>query len=240
MTDKPLDPMRELMVGALYGELSEAQLKELEAACAADEELGQDWQDLREARALIARAGSETQSDFASEFDGDEQLALPARRTTPVVSMPRWRWIASAAAGFAAAATLFMALLLAGLRIDRTPAGLLVGFESVPESPGMILGPEQAAMARAHDPKYAFATRADLAAVAEILAQVTTQRLDQLEQRQAGAQTLMARSLYEALAERQQYQYDDLRARFELAVFRSHGYGPAELDPPRSGQDRNQ
>ncbi len=237
-TDKTLDPMRELMIGALYGELSKAQLKELEAACAAEEELRKDWQELREARALFTLAGSETQSDFASEFDEDEQPALPERRPAPVV--PRWRWMTSAAAGFAAAATLFMALLLAGLRVDHTPAGLLVGFEPASESPEMMPNVGPAATLRANDPTYAYATRADLAAVAEILAQVTTQRLDQLEQRQAGTQTLMARSLYEALAERQQYQYDDLRARFELAAFRSHGYGPGQLDPPRSGQDRNQ
>jgi anti-sigma factor RsiW len=217
MIDRPLDEWRDRMVAALYGELDDAGRRELEARIEQDQALRADWQELHQARAALRL--------LAQEADGEDaeirsSARPPGRRAGRVVSFPRV-WLASAA-GFAAAALLFIGLLLAGLRVDRTPAGVLVGFGE-PRIGGMataVDGGAASAMGSILASERQHLTRAELAAVAELLMNATAARIDDLERRQTSSQVELTRSLYDALAVRQQRQYDDLATQIQLAAYR--------------------
>ncbi len=200
MTEQTLDHWRERMVSALYGEVSAEEMQELEAAMQLDESLRQDWSELHEARVGLRILAEEpvpadTETSFLPPNDGRNRLA-------------RRRWLLPAAAGlvgFAAAASVCFVLLLAGLRIDRTGDGLLVrlgGSAAPPPSRGE-----------------AQLTRSEMAAYTQLLMEVTDARFAEAEQRQAATQSEVAQALFDALAQRQQYQYDDLRTRIDLAVY---------------------
>lgn len=223
MKQKSLDPQRDRMVAALYGELPPDGLAELEAACAEDESLRRDWEELRTAKSFLQRAAQEeTEPDFTFVWPRDE----PARPRGWGLSAP-WRWLVPAASGFAAATAVFVALLAVGLRIDRTDRGVLVHLDSSPRDPALsTTAPElgTGSLFTHHTAQDDYVTRGEVAALARMVnatARMTAARLDQLELRQAGEQTAMARELYAALSQRQQYQYDDLRTRIELAPYRA-------------------
>ncbi len=218
MKHKPLDPQRERMVAALYGELSPEQLRELEAACADDEALGRDWEELRATRSFLQQAGQEeTEPDFTFVWPRDEPARAGGWRAAP------WRrWLVPAASGFAAATAVFVALLAVGLRVDRGDRGVLIHLGHSPRDPVLTAAPD------------AYVTRAEVAELAQVLtatAQMTALRLDELELRQAGEQTAMARELYAALSQRQQHQFDDLRTRIELAPYRAAALLEPQLQP---------
>ncbi|MCP4655435.1 MAG: hypothetical protein GY856_08455 [bacterium] len=219
MKQKPLDSQRQRMVAALYGELPPDELRELEAACAADETLQRDWEELRAARSFLQQAGrEETEPDFTFVWPRDEPTARPGGR---LFSAP-WRWLVPAASGFAAATAVFVALLAVGLRVDRTDRGVLIHLDHLPGDPALT--------AAADD----YVTRAEAAELARMLtatARMTALRLDELELRQAGEQTAMARELYAALSQRQQRQYDDLRTRIELTPYRAAALLEPQLQP---------
>jgi len=218
--DKPLDPMREQMIAALYGELGTAEMKRFEEALAADDELRSEWEELRGTRNFIGVAG--TEGDEA-EFSFTLPVELPrtddreASRGT-VVRGP-WRRLWTAAAGFSAAAAIFAVLLFSGLRIDRTPSGWLVGFSGAPENQA---GFGSADIGGAD----AVLTREDFAAFARELVQATDQRLTRMEERRSGEQAMLVRGFLEALdlqqqelSLHQQRNYEDLRARVELVAY---------------------
>lgn len=198
-----LDPWRDLMVAALYDELGPQQREELEERMATDDTLRRDWEELLAARAALAELSGENEGEAPAAVVGSGVgWSAPAP--------PRGRWMVPAAAGFAAAAVLFLGLLLAGLRVDRTPAGLLVRLDGSPaaelEAAGGVRSP-------AGVPSV---TRTDVAELGQVLLASTAARLDELERRQAGAQVELTQALYDALAQRQQRQFDDLRSRIEL------------------------
>jgi hypothetical protein len=203
MTDTRLDPWRDRMVQALCGELDDDQRAELEAAVQADPELLSDWRELEQAHAALAVLDTPA-------GDGGFEFAMPPDTAGVPRTRTWWRWAASSAIGFAAAASVFLALLVAGLRIDRTPGGLLVGF-----------GPLEAATSAAPATGASSpVTRAELALFAQELVGATAARLDELERRQTTTQAEATRALFGALSERQQLHYDDLRSRIDLAAFR--------------------
>jgi hypothetical protein len=212
MTDRPLNHWQEQMVAALHGELSAAERAELESALAEDESLRRDWHDLTEAHAALVRLVAATDR-LEGELEGSDRDLAPPPWARPARPSP-WRVALAAGAGFAVAASLFVGLLLAGLRVDRTPDGVLVHLDrTAGESSVAPAGP-------ASSP---YATREELASVAELLAVSTANRLDQLERRQTAVQAEVAQTLYDALAVAQQRQYRDLRDRIELAVYRPTG-----------------
>lgn len=225
MTGKPhptSDEWRELMVAALYDELAPDERRRLDARLAADPALAADWRQLVEARELLARDAFRDELATASDF---ELPPLPERRDdlaarSRVVASTRW-WL-PATGGFAAAAALFVGLLIAGLRIDSTPQGWLVAF-----SRGAA---EAAAGAPESEPAQHLVaadrvlpdvlTRDDFASFANLMLRVTDDRLTTLERRQQDVQTELASTLFTALATTQQRQYDDLRLRLQLAATR--------------------
>jgi hypothetical protein len=224
--EERLDHWRDRMVAALYGELEPAAKRELEEALAGDDALRRDWEELQQARvALRELAGRE-----------GREVEAPAHRSallwSPPVQRGARRWLLAGGVGFAAAAVLFLGLLVAGLRVDRTPAGLLVRLDG---SPAAEL---EAATAMAPAAGQRGVTRAEFAEVAQALFDGTTARLDELERRQTGAQVELTQALYDALAVRQERQFDDLRNRIELA--RANGpwsAGDRHLPAPRKGEN---
>ena len=202
--DKALDPMREKMVAALYGELSTAEMRQFEEILADNEALRAEWDELRGTRRFISVAGDgedETEFSFTLPVELPEQQA--GHRSGGAVRSPWRRW-GAVAAGFAAAAAIFGALLFSGLRVDRTPGGLFIGFSGATAS----------------------LTREDFSSFARELVTATDQRLTRMEERRTGEQAVLARGFLEALdvqqqglALHQQRNYEDLRARVELVAF---------------------
>lgn len=229
MNERPLDQVHDWMIAALYGELAEEERAQLEAALEQDEDLRREWDELNEARACLQLL-DEPPQPAAEPFRFASPAAAEPVTTARVI--PLRQWLLPAAAGFAAAATLFLGLLLAGLRVDRTPGGVLVGFgtptaEAAPAA-------QQTEPAAATDTLLAsqrLISREELAMFAQVVAETTVARLNQLEQRQTRSQAEVAQALYEALAVSQQRQYVDLRNRIELAVHRG-GISPYTLDAP--------
>ncbi len=223
--EERLDQWRDRMVAALYGELGPAEKRELEEALAGDETLRRDWEELQQARAALQElAGRE----------GREVEALAPRsalwRRPPVRRGVR-RWLLAGGVGFAAAAVLFLGLLVAGLRVDRTPAGLLVRLDGSPAA-------ELEAAAGGLGDGRSGVSRAEFADLAQVLMDATAARLDELERRQTGAQVELTQALYDALAVRQERQFDDLRNRIDLV--RANGSwsaGDRHLPAPRKGEN---
>jgi hypothetical protein len=212
MTDRSIDPWRDTMVAALYGELSDDEMREFEAMLEEDEELRRDWQELLEARAGLQRLARE---DEAPSFSF--RMPPGPAREEPANVVPLWRWAVASAAGFAAAASIFLVLILAGLRVDRTPDGVLVRFGG---TAGEALAASQAVDGSAVPMGRETITRAEFAALADALIGATAARLDELERRQVNSQAEVARALYDALAVQQQRQYDSLTSQIQLALLR--------------------
>jgi hypothetical protein len=220
MTDRPIDSWRDTMVAALYGELSDDEMREFEALLEQHDELRHDWQELLQVRAGLQRLAREDEEpSFAFRLPPAQATAEQASKVVPL-----WRWAVASAAGFAAAASIFLVLLTAGLRVDRTAGGVLVRF-------GGTAG-EATAVSQAVDDSAAWVgqetiTRAEFAALADALIGATAARLDELERRQVYSQAEVARALYDALAVQQQRQYDNLTSQIQLALLRSGGANPA-------------
>lgn len=211
MNDRPLDDWRDRMVRALCGELLDDERRELEQAIANDPELVRDWQELREARAILRDLAEDTRRD-------EPTFALPCGSSAPPVARwSPWRAGLAAAAGFVVAALLGGGLLLAGLRVDRTDEGLLVRIGTTASQDDALRATAPAAIPAASPDTV---TRAQLVTVTQALAGVMAARLDDLEKRQVDAQTETARVLFQALASRQQRQLDDLWTRIQVASYR--------------------
>lgn len=203
-----LDEWRDRMVRALYDELPAEERRRLEERLETDPELGREWHELEEARRLVASLAG----DVPAATDLVRSQA-PPRTNRRVVWLRR---AAAAGVGFAAAATVFVGLLVAGLRVDRTPAGVLVGFGGVPAAAGATASPTSGLV-----------TRRELEAVASSLAVATAARMDDLERRQAGVQTQLTNALYDAIAAQQQRQYQDLRYRIDRTAAQVGSWYPA-------------
>jgi len=196
----------ERMVAALYGEMEEDERREFDTAIAGDETLAIEWEELRHARALLAShlvAASEDEDPYLLPAE-----ILPKRSLQRASVVPFRSWVTASGIGFAAAAVLFVVLLIGGLRMDRTSDGLLLAFGHGSTATG------------ANQPRSAdVLTREEFADFARVMIGATAERFDELERRQANVQAEVAQALFDALSQSQLRQYDDLRARIELASF---------------------
>jgi anti-sigma-K factor RskA len=159
MTEPRIDELRQRMIAALYGELPPGERREFEAALAADESLRREWEELQGARAFLAAAPIEDEVPqfvfLDPELAAGRAAGAASARARAGRSSGRlgWGWLApwrSPAGGFALAGAAVIVLLLFGLRVDRTPAGLVVRFSTPapetiallnPNSPGVRLEP---------------------------------------------------------------------------------------------------
>lgn len=154
MTDTPLDPKREQMIAALYGELSPEEMEAFRVLLKEDTELAREWEELRGTRSFLQKAGAEMEAHAeeqagAFSFLSPEEEAPSAGRADragkqpdpgpptrpdaapaePVTWGARWRkLLLSPATGFAAAALTLAVLMLSGLRVDRVEGGLAIRF----------------------------------------------------------------------------------------------------------------
>lgn len=206
MSTTDRDRWRDLMVAALYDEIDDTERAELERALASDPQLHGEWRELGEARQWLAAAARVAEDDEPFEPEAPAGRCGGSRRG----------WWRPAMVGFAAAASLFLALLAGGLRVDWTPSGMLVRFgaeDPVPAAPTdrQPVGHEVLAAADRG------VTEEEFNRFAEMLVGATSARLDELERRQSAARVELVGQLYDALSVTQQRQYDDLRTRLDAA-----------------------
>ncbi|HET9235062.1 MAG TPA: hypothetical protein VFP10_13055 [Candidatus Eisenbacteria bacterium] len=124
MKDTTLDPKRQLLIAALYGELDADGEARFQAAIEADPVLRAEWDELRETRALLETA-SATEPAITREFVF----------VRPPETKPTWRqriFAFSPALGFASVACGLVILLGAGLRLDQVDNGLVLRFGPAP------------------------------------------------------------------------------------------------------------
>ncbi len=152
MTDAPLDPNREQMIAALYGELAPEEMEAFLAHLKKDPELEKEWDELQGTRAFLQKADAETETaGFSFLMPAAEAAAQrPPAAQAPAAQAPQrgasqaglsWRagWqrlLLSPATGFAAVALTLAVLMIAGLRVDRVAGALVIGFDSAPAISG--------------------------------------------------------------------------------------------------------
>src|SRR5215510_3664149 len=123
MKDESLDPKRQTMIAALYGELSAEELATFHALLDEDATLRAEWEELREARALLETA-TINEPVHAPEFvfiDRSRSETKPKRRFS-------WLPAFSPAWGFASVAACLAILMGTGLRMDRMDNGIVLHF----------------------------------------------------------------------------------------------------------------
>ncbi len=211
MNEKPLDDRRDRLVSALYGELDESELRAFNTEIAEDAELKTQWSELRAVRQLIRDAEAERMDEAAPQ--AAPAKTHPIRQLLATLSSSR---LAASGFGFAAAATLFVALLVGGLRIDRTPEGLLIRLDGSLASDLAVASGEIGGNAGWGG---AGVSHAEMAELTRALAGATGARLDELERRQVESQAGMTQALYDAILINQQQQYADLRNRIERVAY---------------------
>jgi hypothetical protein len=155
MTEERIDALRQRMIAALYGELAPREQREFEAELAADETLRREWVELRGARAFLSETPLGDEAPRFVFLDPEPAAGRAGAASTRVRARRRfdWGWLGPLRApvgGFALAGAAVIVLLLLGLRVDRTPAGLVVRFGPPPpetialldrDSPGVRLEP---------------------------------------------------------------------------------------------------
>jgi hypothetical protein len=225
MNEKSKDRLRELMVAALYGEIGDEERAELEKRIEGDDELRAEWEELLETRSMLGVLDEGREVLGAPDIGQIEAMALGTGTDDPRFwSRSRRSTVLAASSGFALAASLFVCLLVVGLRIDTSGPGLRVSFGGDEVKPPQSeLTPYNALAALEMDARYM--TREEFAAFAQLLLDTTAARFDQFERRNTEIQTASTSALYDALAFSQQRQFDDLRVRLELAT----RYGAFEL-----------
>ncbi len=200
--EKPLDKNRDRMILALMGELSKDEYDAFLVEIEGDEDLLRDWHEISAARSFLGDAlGERENGDFVFELPQDQALKSRIETVKHLVL----RRLYGAGLGFAAATVVFCVLLFGGLRIDRSPNGILVGFGL----PNEAQSQEQLLEG--------VVTRAELERALVAVVDVTSNRLDDLERSQTDKQAYYSRALYDALAESQERHYDDIRTQIEFA-----------------------
>jgi hypothetical protein len=181
MTDGRLDPIHEEMIAALYGELPPHREEALMERLRSDETLRREWEELQEIhRVLRVAVRPATQGDRAGRV------------------LARLRSLVTPARAWAAAAALLLALLAAGLRVDRTPGGLVLHFGGAPPAPEVD-----------------YVTRDDLDAYTMQVFRGVAAMLEEARARDRATLAYMLQGLSEDLRQNQQRDYEALQAEIQ-------------------------
>jgi polyhydroxyalkanoate synthesis regulator phasin len=231
MTPEDSVAFREKMVAALYGELSEEEMRDFQARLLEDAALRAEWEELREARAFLQHAEAPEESP---EF----VFLAPAEAGRPMRA-PRihgWRdWLRLPTVGFALTTAVLLALVVSGLRIDRVEGGLALrwGPSAAPSPDAMRPGSPMAGIplepsagrgaATTGAPEVrpvvgvdrGYLTRAELVTYTQELVRLMGSDLDDYDRRRSGETVYMIREAYDDLARRQQQDYERLDTRIE-------------------------
>jgi hypothetical protein len=222
MKDETLDPKRQTLIAALYGELDAEELGKFQALLDEDAALRAEWEELREARVLLETA-TVNEPAYTPEFvfiDQSQKEAKPKRRFAwlPSVS-PAW--------GFASVATCLAILMGAGLRMDHMDHGLVLRFGPAPvakpaatpaqtpqEASPQFKPPVPVDGVRVETTAQAV-TRDDLNQYSNRMLDTMTRLMDDSQDRQRKEMAYMMGRFYEEMAGEQERKYDDLRQRMD-------------------------
>lgn len=151
-----LDPKRDLMISALYGELSPEEMDRFRRILDEDPQLRAEWEELQQTRTLLQEGSAEDRIPdpfvedapwIRSQDPGGEAARglEPVRESVQMIGgrgrtsgngRGRWfsglRWLLAPAAGFALATAVFLVLAFSGLRVDRLERGFAVHFGPPP------------------------------------------------------------------------------------------------------------
>ena len=167
MTADALDPHRDRMIAALYGELSAEEERALHEALAMDAGLRAEWEELTAARGFLQESRVEEKApafSFLLPVDSSIDRASRSPRETAREEERRfetrragsWAALRLPIASFALGAAALLVLMLAGLRVDRENGALVVRFgETRMESNDSIAsstGPSNETVARGDEP----------------------------------------------------------------------------------------
>ena len=213
MKDTTLDPKRQLLIAALYGELDADGEARFQAAIDEDPVLRAEWDELRETRALLETAS-------ASEPAMPREFVF----VRPPETKPTWRQRVfgfSPAWGFASVACGLVILLGAGLRLDQVDNGLVLRFGPAPVPPA-----PQTETTRTNQPQVTLPIETDGTRVAPISQPVTREDLtrmleamstivDDAQMQQNQKMAMILGQFYEEIRDEQDLKYRDLRQRVE-------------------------
>lgn len=130
MSDEPLETREQLLIAALYGELTEDQELDFQRRLSGDADLRAEWAELTGTRSLLQEWAPE--EDPAPSFvfvDDAEEPALGGwerfiRGIRRGMSAPAWT--------FAGATVALVVLVISGFRVDRVENGFAVRFGPAP------------------------------------------------------------------------------------------------------------
>ncbi len=236
MKDGPLDPRIDKLIASLYGELPEAEERELQRLLAEDGALRAEWEELRATRALLKGwEVEEAPPNFV--IVGGAVGAAPAHAAG---ALGRWRArlarLAPAPAWGLAAAALFLGILaLADFRVRRIEGGLAFGFgDRAERSAPADDAPSTALPARGEEPATTadvvpvsgsgaatpagappYFTRDEFKAYADGMARTMVALLNDYSSRRDKEVSRALVSLYQELNQKQTFAYDDLRDRID-------------------------
>jgi len=243
MTDTPLDPRRDALISALYGELSEEEERSFRLLLAEDPDLRADREDLEEARAFLKSDVPSPSPGFVfmapAAASGRAAARVPVR-ASGVLARLRARLLTPAGA-FAATAVAAVILILAGFRVDRTGSSVTLGFGPSPESfpSGTTLSSQDRLPSPADpslDPASApfgftssrgggsaepgsYLTRAEYMNYSNELMLLLTAMLNRRDERRSGELALMLQGFYDEMMQRQRREYADLRSQIERVSY---------------------
>lgn len=238
MHEDILDAGRQMLIRALYEELSPEETLSFEKLLEENADLRADWEELRATRRLLAPA---VEREEVSPFEVPEPLSGPAA-SAPSTSgsagffgrlRPGLRsgWIP--AWGFAGATAALLVLLALGLRVDRVDQGVVVrlgpGRNPTPELASA--SPNTAGQAESLDlGRYAtpggvtalptaasgdYLTHNDLDGYTANMMQAVSELLGNYREEQRGELAFVLQGLYEQLRKEQRRDFDKLRARVD-------------------------
>jgi len=238
MHEDILDAGRQMLIRALYEELSPEETLSFEKLLEENAGLRADWEELRATRRLLAPA---VEREAVSPFEVPEAAARSAVSTSPAPGpagfLGRLRagfrsgWVP--AWSFAGATAALLVLLVLGLRVDRVDQGVVVRLGPGPK-PAPELASSSATPAGQTESldlgRYAapggvtalptaatgdYLTRNDLDGYTANVMQAVSELLGNYRDEQRGELAFVLQGLYEQLRKEQRRDFDKLRARVD-------------------------
>ena len=225
MSQDAMDPRKEKLIAALYGELSPEDEREFEAMLAEDGELRSEFEELQGTRTFLKQwelpdaAPNFVFMDEKLESAGREGQGFWARLKRGLSApIPSW--------GFAGATMALAVLILTGFRVDWVNHGVVFRFGSEPatvattEFPGvdtrigMANGPADIT-ARPVMQQGLPVTRDDLDRYSGGMMQAMSNMLDSRQTKQNTELAYILQAFYEELHLQRERDYDELRAQVQ-------------------------
>lgn len=229
MSRDSLDPRREQMIAALYGELSPEEELEFQESLRSDAALRAEWEELQGTRSFLKDWAI---PDPEPRFVFVDQAETPARKAPGAAgSGGFWGRLAgllpAPAWSFAAVSLVLAGLMLAGFRVDRVPGGLAFHFgaQAGTAVPGAqhLLASGQAVPPDSNRPLTLPASQmsqANLDAYSADMMGAVMAMLQKYQDEQNAQLAYILNGFYEELRTEGKRDYDQVNARLEALGFR--------------------